>query len=427
MSSPTTALKLNKTTPAAPTGQQNVVFQSDGGTPQQMVTAYDQIMIGDTGSGGSAGNVPAPAAGDAASGKFLKADGTFQVPAGGGGSVITTEGDLIVGGSGGTPQRLAAGSAGQVLSTNGATALPSWITPSGSGLTAPVDINTNTPSTVGLEVKGAVSSFVDFIQGASGGDNGSTSTVGFVSPIAVGNAIALVVYNKIGYGVSSVSDTLGNTYTLVSSTGPMFVYVALNSTGGTNTVSVVGNYGINSFLAIHEYANMASASPVDAQTTAAASSGATLTVGPITATQTDLLFTAFGCDDFSGEGTGATGFTTREWSGSGLAGVETADKAVLAGSYSAVWDSSIALVDTFYACLVALKAGPGAPQTADLAQFELYDGTVLSSVNAQGQFVLAATSGAPTNTPVAGASAFDSSTNKLWVYNGTSWVSTTLS
>lgn len=41
-------------------------------------------FVGDSGSGGTKGLVPAPASGDAAAGKFLKADGTFAVPAGGG-------------------------------------------------------------------------------------------------------------------------------------------------------------------------------------------------------------------------------------------------------------------------------------------------------------------------------------------------------
>lgn len=80
MAAPTTSVFLNKTTPAAPTGQQNVVFQTDGGTPSQDITAYDQVMVGDTGSGGLAGNVPAPPSGSAAAGKFLKADGTWASP-----------------------------------------------------------------------------------------------------------------------------------------------------------------------------------------------------------------------------------------------------------------------------------------------------------------------------------------------------------
>lgn len=45
-------------------------------------TAILNAMVGDSGSGGTKGLVPAPAAGDAAAGKFLKADGTFAVPTG---------------------------------------------------------------------------------------------------------------------------------------------------------------------------------------------------------------------------------------------------------------------------------------------------------------------------------------------------------
>ena len=45
-------------------------------------------FTGDFGAGGIHGLVPAPASGDAASGKFLKSDGTWSVPAGGGSSAI---------------------------------------------------------------------------------------------------------------------------------------------------------------------------------------------------------------------------------------------------------------------------------------------------------------------------------------------------
>lgn len=81
---------LNSTTPAPPTGQQNIGFQFDNEMPPRL-SAYDPVMIGDSGSGGLAGNVPTPPAGAAAAGKFLKADGTWAVPSttsggGGGGS-----------------------------------------------------------------------------------------------------------------------------------------------------------------------------------------------------------------------------------------------------------------------------------------------------------------------------------------------------
>ncbi len=45
-------------------------------------TAMLDAVVGDAGSGGTKGLVPAPGAGDAAGGKFLKADGTFAVPPG---------------------------------------------------------------------------------------------------------------------------------------------------------------------------------------------------------------------------------------------------------------------------------------------------------------------------------------------------------
>lgn len=49
-------------------------------------TAILDALVGDSGSGGTKGLAPAPSSGDAAAGKFLKADATWAVPAGGGGS-----------------------------------------------------------------------------------------------------------------------------------------------------------------------------------------------------------------------------------------------------------------------------------------------------------------------------------------------------
>ena len=74
-------VNLNATTPAPASGQQNVVFADDAGAPTVNISATDPLMVGDSGSGGAAGNVPAPPAGSAASSKFLKADGTWAVPA----------------------------------------------------------------------------------------------------------------------------------------------------------------------------------------------------------------------------------------------------------------------------------------------------------------------------------------------------------
>lgn len=46
---------------------------------------------------------------------------------------MTTEGDIIYGGSSGVPTRLAAGTSGNVLQTNGSGSAPTWVSPSGGG------------------------------------------------------------------------------------------------------------------------------------------------------------------------------------------------------------------------------------------------------------------------------------------------------
>lgn len=51
-------------------------------------TAELNAMIGDSGAGGLKGLAPAPASGDAAAGKFLKADGTWAVASGGAGTLV---------------------------------------------------------------------------------------------------------------------------------------------------------------------------------------------------------------------------------------------------------------------------------------------------------------------------------------------------
>ena len=94
------------------------------GSPEDLTatqaTALLNAMVGDSGSGGTKGLVPAPSAGDAAASKFLKADGTWAAPSGGGtgGNPTASVGLTAVNGSAST-----------FLRSDGAPALNQGITP----------------------------------------------------------------------------------------------------------------------------------------------------------------------------------------------------------------------------------------------------------------------------------------------------------
>lgn len=79
-------LDFNDSTPAPPSGRANVKWQKGGSGSNIVLSANMPNFTGDSGSGGAPGAVPAPAAGDAAAGKVLKADGTWAAPSGSGGS-----------------------------------------------------------------------------------------------------------------------------------------------------------------------------------------------------------------------------------------------------------------------------------------------------------------------------------------------------
>lgn len=89
-------------------------------------TAILDVMVGDSGAGGTKGLVPAPAAGDAAALKFLLADGTWAVPAGTGLSSTLNSANIFVGNAGNVATGVAMGgeasidNAGSVTLSNAA-------------------------------------------------------------------------------------------------------------------------------------------------------------------------------------------------------------------------------------------------------------------------------------------------------------------
>lgn len=92
-------------------------------------TVILDAMVGDSGSGGTKGLAPAPAAGDAAANKFLHADGTYKVPTGNGisGSTGSTDNALLrADGTGGSTAQASA----ITVDDNGAITVPEIAAPS---------------------------------------------------------------------------------------------------------------------------------------------------------------------------------------------------------------------------------------------------------------------------------------------------------
>ena len=78
-------------------GGVNEVLKSDGSGNLSWATNHTTAFTGDSGSGGAIGLVPAPSSGDAAAGKYLKADGTWATVSGGGGGGISFDGSTANG------------------------------------------------------------------------------------------------------------------------------------------------------------------------------------------------------------------------------------------------------------------------------------------------------------------------------------------
>lgn len=167
------------------------------------------VMVGDTGSGGTAGIVPAPAAGDAAAGKYLDADGTWSIPAGGGG-----------GGSGDVT--------GPVTSTAGN--VPTWQDTTGEVLSDGFPVSAAAKTVLD---DSTVSAMVDTLGGASA--TGSGGLVRATSPALVtpniGVATATSV-NKVAVTAPAASATL------TIADGATLTASATASVSGTNSGDV---------------------------------------------------------------------------------------------------------------------------------------------------------------------------------------------
>lgn len=224
-------------------------------------TALLNNLVGDSGAGGTKGLAPAPAAGDAAASKFLKADGTWEVPAGAGdvshGEATSVDNEMVLfSGVGGKTIKRASGTG--AVSVSSGVVTQGTLAPGngGTGVTSPgvagntlksngTDWISAPPSqphlmqNVGIADSVAASAWtVKLVQG-----NGSTNCAATAPcQVAMRDPTATVG----GYNIRSVTDALslvisaGTDLGLVSgaSSVPVFLYLIDSDGAGTMKLGV---------------------------------------------------------------------------------------------------------------------------------------------------------------------------------------------
>jgi unsaturated rhamnogalacturonyl hydrolase len=192
-----------------------------------------------------------------------------------------------------------------------------------------------------------------------------------------GDLIVLGVFVLNSTSVSSVTDSQGNTFTLLF--GPTTwggshnyverLYYAKNVAGGADDITVT--LSASKYLELHayDYSGLDPSSPVDASATPATGTGASGTSGSLTTTNAnDLLFALFHSDNDVNNAAGA-GYTLRP------DGLGEDRNVTSTGSYSATMSFSGSA--DYVAYLVAFKAassgggGPTCAQNLAVGNFEL--------------------------------------------------------
>jgi hypothetical protein len=148
---------------------------------------------------------------------------------------MTTEGDLIVGGTAGAPSRLAAGSTpGYVLTTNGPSTLPSWNAPSSTPVVTSFNTRTGAVTLTYSDVTGALG-YVPYSTagGTISGNVAITGTASVGSTLQVAGSI--VANQNIALGPWSISNSTG-TLVFTSTTGAI---VVISPTGALSTSGTI--------------------------------------------------------------------------------------------------------------------------------------------------------------------------------------------
>lgn len=285
MPAPTTGLFLNQTTPAAADGDQNVIFQSDGGTPEQSVSAYPRRALKGDGNVYTLGTTrPDGVTLD------IQEDGTMFVidnsSEDGSSSSSADNGFICVAPSGAKdgsntiytlPAPVAHGTT-YFLVRNGVKqrqlGSKAEFTVDGAQITTATPLlpadwmefyytpeGPNTESDGGDNVTPVTSIPVTFVQSAKAtrGSSGALSA-SYGSNVTAGNLLIAVAgcHDSVStFGSATMTDSLGNTWTKVVEehilSSNVVVWATWASSGGADTVTSTLNAGSANDLIILEY------------------------------------------------------------------------------------------------------------------------------------------------------------------------------
>ncbi len=236
-----------------------------------------------------------------------------------------------------------------------------------SGAVTFTDNAPTSPQAITLAGTGAASS-IKFIQSASLASTSSTALAkAFTSATTQNNLLVVGVYTW-GGTVSSVTDSLSNTFTLATSGATasgnnLYVFYAISKASGVDTVTAhVSGGGV--MEDIHEYSGISTTSPLD-QKKVSLGTGTAINSGTVnTLLPNELIFGFAGVDGNSVTSAGAT-FTLRQNTGSGEL---SEDKIVAAtGAYSA----TATCPSTTWAGAIVTFAGAGTTSNVSLSSASL--------------------------------------------------------
>ena len=226
-------------------------------TFRAMVAADMLVMVGDSGSGGTKGAVPAPAAGDAAGGKYLSAGGTWATPGGTGAStsdtfvVISAAADLsnervLTSGTGITITDAGAGSTVTISVSNplpSPSASATYIPRVNSGATA---YELRTPTQTRGDISAAVLGANSDITSLTGLTTPLADTYGGTGLAALGSGVATFLGTPSSANLASAVTGETGSGALVFATSPTLITPTIGAATATtiNGLTITASTGV---------------------------------------------------------------------------------------------------------------------------------------------------------------------------------------